>query len=149
MRNLIILLVLVAGLASCSNDSSLLEKSKELNASSQQKWVLVKMTSAWGLGSTTGSAMQWQEYFVFNKDGTFTKSREQESATKSATGTFAIVTEAGQQFIELTYTGGDELKASCYPKERLEKVSVDLLRGTWGHCDGPTLDYAIENLTEQ
>ncbi len=145
MRNVIILFVLVAGLASCSNESPLSEKSKELNASSQQKWVLVKMTGAWGLGSTTGSAMQWQEYYVFNNDGTFSRYRQQDNATKTATGTFTTVTESNQQFLELTYSSGDELKTSCYPKERLQTVSAEILQGTWGHCDGPTLEYAKAN----
>ncbi len=140
MRKLIILLVF--GLASCSNELSLIEMTKELDASSQQKWVLVKMTGGFGIGSTTGSAMQWQEYYIFNNDGTFSRYRQQDNATKSANGTFTTVTESDQQFLELTYSSGDELKTSCYPKERLHSVSAYRLQGTWGHCDGPTLEYA-------
>ncbi len=143
MRNFIILAVLMAGLASCSKEPLL----KEQTAS--QKWVLIKMTSAWGLGSTMGPAMQWQEYFIFNSNGTFTKYRQQDNVTKSATGTYAIVTQSEQQFIELTYTGGDNLSATCFPKEQLLKVSETLLQGTWGACDGPTLEYTIANETEQ
>jgi hypothetical protein len=149
MRNIVLLSLLVAALASCTMESPLSEKPKELTTTSQQKWVLVKMTGAWGLGSTTGSAMQWQEYFVFNNDGTFTKNRQQDNVTKSATGTYATVTESGEQSIELTYTSGDDLKASCYPKERLLNVSAELLKGTWGHCDGPTLEYAKANESGQ
>ncbi|MFY8037568.1 MAG: hypothetical protein ACOVMQ_10405 [Cyclobacteriaceae bacterium] len=141
--------LLVTGLASCSKESPLSEQSKALATTSQQKWVLVKMSGGFGIGATTGSAMQWQEYYVFNNDGTFSRNRQQDNATKSATGTFTTVTESDQQFLELTYTGGDDLKTSCYPKERLLNVSADLLKGTWGHCDGPTLEYAKANETGQ
>ncbi|MBI3220644.1 MAG: hypothetical protein HYZ44_14105 [Bacteroidetes bacterium] len=146
MKNFIILMALVAGLASCTKESPLSETSKELTADSQQKWVLVKMTGSFGLGSTTGSEMQWQEYYVFNDDGTFLKSRVQDNSTKTASGTYASVTESGQTFLELTFTTGSELMASCYPKERLWKNSVDGLQGTWGHCDGPTLEYVRTNV---
>jgi hypothetical protein len=149
MRYFIILVVLVAGMASCSKESPLNEKSKELAGESQQKWALVKMSGGFGLGSTTGSAMQWQEYFVFNSDGTFGRYRQQDNATRSAIGTFATVTESDQKFIELTYTGGNDLKTSCYPKERLLNASAELLQGTWGHCDGPTLVYAKAKGTGQ
>ncbi|MCE2994273.1 MAG: hypothetical protein ACK5RG_07995 [Cyclobacteriaceae bacterium] len=149
MRNIVLISLLVAALASCTKESPLSEKPKELVTTSQQKWVLVKMTGAWGLGSTTGSAMQWQEYYVFNNDGTFSRYRQQDNATKTATGTFTTVSESDQQFMELTYTSGDELKTSCYPKERLQSVSAELLQGTWGHCDGPTLEYAKANETGQ
>lgn len=150
MRNYFIWMVLAIGLASCSKDVPLTENSKKLTMSSgKQKWVLTKMTGAFGLGSTTGSAMAWQEYFIFNSNGTFTKQRQQDTGTKSATGTFATITASGQEMIELTYSGGDDLKATCFPKEQLLKVSADLLQGTWGACDGPTLEYALVNETEQ
>jgi len=145
MKNNIILMALAVGLMSCSKDSPLSENSKELATNSQQKWVLVKMSGGFGIGATTGSAMQWQEYYVFKNDGTFSRYRQQDNATKVATGTFTTVTESDQQFMELTYTGGDDLKTSCYPKERLLNVSAELLKGTWGHCDGPTLEYAKAN----
>lgn len=142
MRNFIILVVLMTGLVSCTKESLLKDQAVS------QKWVLVRMT-AWGFGTTMGPNMGWQEYFVFNVDGSFTKYRMQGNVTKSATGTFVTISEFGQQLIELTYTGGDDLKASCFPKERLEKVSDDLLRGQWGACDGPTLEYVRSVETEQ
>jgi hypothetical protein len=144
MKNIIILMALVVGLASCSKDSPLSENSKEMTASSQQKWVLIKMTGSFGLNTTTGSDMQWQEHYIFNDDGTFTKNRVQDNASKIASGTYALIKESDQEYLELTFTNGKELVASCYGegKERLWKTSVNRMQGTWNHCDGPSLEYA-------
>lgn len=144
MKHIIILMVLALGLASCSKDSPLSENSKELAASSQQKWVLIKMTGSFGLNTTTGSDMQWQEHYIFNGDSTFTKNRVQDTTNKTAFGTYKLITESGQEYVELTFISGKELVGSCYGegKERLWKTSVNRMKGTWNICDGPSLEYA-------
>ncbi len=149
MRNYIILAMLAVGLVSCSKESPLSEKSKEMAAANQQKWVLVKTTNSFGMGSTTGNDMPWQEQYIFNADGTFSKTRILSSASKTANGSYTLVKESDQEFLELTYLMGSELRASCYEKERLLKSAEGLLEGTWGHCDGPTLEYAKANETGQ
>jgi hypothetical protein len=145
MKNFIIVTVLLLGLASCTKESPLSEASKELSVtSSQQKWVLIKMTGSFSQVITVGSSMAWQEYYLFNEDGTFTKNRIQDNSEKTSSGTYERIVDNGQEYLELTFTTGKELVASCYgtAKEKLWRSSVNRIQGTWNHCDGPTLEYA-------
>lgn len=95
---------------------------------------------------TTGKDMDWQEYFVFNADSTFVKSREQNGQVKEAKGTYAVSTTANEKYFVLTYQSGYELKASCLsgpPQENLRIVSSNKIVGTWNICDGPGLEYEL------
>jgi hypothetical protein len=130
-------LLFVACLFSCSK-----EDQKELSASNQQKWQLVKMTGSMINSVTTGKDMSWQEYYVFNADGTFLKSREQNGQVKESSGTYS----KDEKYISLTYKKGAELIASCtgvQNQEQLYIVSADKLVGTWNICDGPGLEYQL------
>jgi hypothetical protein len=128
-------------LSSCSK-----EDQKELTTTDQQKWQLVKMTGSMTNSETTGKDMAWQEYFVFNTDSTFLKSREQNGQVKEARGTYSLSTTTNEKYFALTYQSGYELKASCFsgpPQENLLIVSSNKIIGTWNICDGPGLEYQL------
>jgi hypothetical protein len=40
------------------------------------KWILTQMTGMTANSQTTGSDMEWQEFYLLNANGTFKKSRE-------------------------------------------------------------------------
>jgi arylsulfatase A-like enzyme len=50
------------------------------------KWTLVSMSGSIPNSETTGAAMEWQEFYLFNTNGTFTKS-EKEIRLKPISGT--------------------------------------------------------------
>jgi hypothetical protein len=128
-------------LFSCSK-----EDQKTVAAGNQQKWELVKMTGSMTNSVTTGNDMAWQEYFVFNADSTFLKSREQNGQVKEAKGTYSFATKGNEKYFLLAYQSGYELKASCLsgpPQENLLVVSSTKIIGTWNICDGPGLEYQL------
>jgi hypothetical protein len=140
MKNLITLMF-AAGLAACSSESA---EPKEL--SSQQKWELVKMTGSMINSVTTGQDMDWQEYYIFNADSTFIKSRQRDGKVQEATGTYSYSNKPNEQSIIITYRSGLNLRASCQSdpsEERLIIISPRKLIGTWNPCDGPGLEYQL------
>jgi hypothetical protein len=111
-----------------------------------QKWELVKMRGSMINSETTGAKMSWQEYYIFNGDSTFIKSREQNGQVKEATGTYAYVIHDDEKSLSLTFNSGYELMASCFsglPKENLRIISSTKMVGSWDICDGPGLEYQL------
>ncbi len=94
---------------------------------------------------TTGKDMSWQEYYLFNSDSTFIKSREQNNIVKEATGSYSYVAKDNEKYILLNFKTGTELIASCLgqQQEHLSVVSTEKLLGTWNICDGPGLEYQL------
>lgn len=143
MRSLFVLPFIITLAISCSSDNE--------NDPGQcpEKWQLVKMTgNVATLPPATGSDMDWQEWYQFYSDQTFSKTRERDNTVIEATGTYALVTLPGGDFMELTFETGTDLVGNCYPdpKELLWIKSKDELAGTWATCDGPGLTYVrVEN----
>lgn len=125
-------------LISCSNTDEVNEPTLDANS---EKWALVKMTGSFTGSETTGEDMEWQEYYIFNSDDTFIKYRNWDGAVKEAAGKYKRETLDGEEYLELTYSSGKELLASCSSNEFLYFKKGDVLRGNWGACDGPILDY--------
>ncbi len=125
---------------SCSNNEE--ENIPVLDVNSQ-KWELVKMTGSFTGTETTGADMEWQEYYIFNSNATFIKSRDIGGEVKEASGTYITETFNEQEYLELTYSKGKELIASCSgnDKEQLFFSKGDVLKGNWNICDGPELEY--------
>lgn len=109
-----------------------------------QEWKLISM-SANQIDPTiikTGSEMSWQETYILNSDGTFTKSRNRDGIITDASGTFIFKDGSNYKNIELTFTIGISLATSCTPgKEILLVISETKLQGTWSYCDGIKLEY--------
>lgn len=141
MRAIVLHCVLLMVLAtSCSSKDDVKEPTLDVNS---EKWELVKMISSSKGIETTGEDMEWQEYYIFNSNATFIKSRDIAGEVKEASGTYTRENFDTQEYLELTYSKGTELVAGCTSnnKEQLFFKKGDVLRGSWDACDGPSLEY--------
>ena len=109
-----------------------------------QKWKLTEMSgSIANVPPSTGSDMEWQEYYLLKADGTFTKHRERDQEVKEESGTYNFINLSDGKYLELVYPSKNELVGNCTqePKELLKLNSENILIGTWWACDGPGLKY--------
>jgi hypothetical protein len=137
----LLVLLFIVSLFSCSK-----EDQKELTANNQQKWELVKMKGSMINSETTGANMAWQEYYIFNADGTFIKSREKNGQIEEAKGTYAYVVGDNEKSLALTFNSGYGIMGNCYSglaREDLRIISSTKMLGTWEICDGPGLEYQL------
>lgn len=133
-------------LSSCSQEeTSQLEDT--LLQFENQKWELFRMSGSMAGSESSGAAMEWQEYYMFNLDGTFEKVRKREGVGSKANGTFEVVeyNNDDSDYLELSYTSGQELIGSCQAdqKEILVYKTTTIIASTWLACDGPGLDYRL------
>ena len=93
--------------------------------------------------STSGSDMEWQESYLLNSDGAFTKSRERNGVIIEASGTFVFKDLTDGKYLELSYESNSVIIGSCTAglKETLWVRSEKKMSGTWSYCDGPGLEY--------
>ncbi len=142
MKNFALLFTLLFISISCSKN---LEASESTEYSG--KWTLVKMSGSRPNSETTGSAMEWQESYVFNNDGTFIKSRESNSLKTTASGKYSAKQLSDGMYLELNYNQDSEIIGSCTgnQKEELRFMENNSMSSTWNHCDGPTLIYQKTN----
>ncbi|MFV8332862.1 hypothetical protein ACNQGB_03275 [Flavobacterium sp. XS1P32] len=139
MKKLIILVAFFSFLSSCSKGDAV----KIDSTGYYGKWTLVSMSGSIPNSETTGAAMEWQEFYLFNTNGTFTKSRERNSVKTSISGTYTTTTQSDGTSFELTYPNDSEIIGSCYGnrKEGLFLDANNSLSSTWSYCDGPVLKY--------
>ncbi|MBE9491359.1 MAG: hypothetical protein IMY70_00620 [Bacteroidetes bacterium] len=137
MKNLIFISILTCTLFSCSKDDEFDFEQYP------QKWQLIKMTGQIPNSETTGTNMEWQEYYILNSNGTFTKSRERRGILTEVSGTFVFKDLSDKKYLELTYESDNAIIGSCFsePGESLWLKSENRLMGTWSYCDGPGLEY--------
>ncbi|MFV5693288.1 hypothetical protein ACM55K_14780 [Flavobacterium sp. LT1R49] len=138
MKHFTILVAFLSVFNSCSKDAVVTD-----NTGYYGKWTLVKMSGSIVNSETTGSAMEWQEFYLFNSNGTFTKSRERNMIKTTISGTYVTTTHSDGLYLELTYPNDSELIGSCYgnQKEILYFRDNNNLSNTWNSCDGPGLEY--------
>lgn len=141
MRHLTIIVAFLSIFYSCTNDTA--EATTTASIDYHGKWTLVKMSGSMLNSETMGAAMDWQEHYLFNNDGTFTKSRVQNDTETIISGTYTAVNHSDDLYLELTYTTDSEMIGSCYGnlKEELYFTSQNTLSSTWRNCDGPGLEY--------
>ena len=102
-------------------------------------WKLVKMVSGWTNQETPAEALEYEEYYTFQEDSTFTKYR---SNGESATGTYLIGENEDGLYVETFYPEETELRESCTGgKEFLRLEQSGILVGGSLPCDGPALYY--------
>lgn len=142
MKKSIVFCALLVLFCSCSNDNS-----NAITTNYQGKWELYKMSGNIANSETTGTAMEWQEYYIFNSDGSFTKSRTQNGVKKELSGSYIFSKVQEESFLELTYTTNNDIIGSCYGnnKEQLNILPNSILLSTWRYCDGPGLEYKKVN----
>lgn len=138
MKHLTILVAFLSIFNSCSRDTVTTN-----SADYHEKWTLVKMSGTLHDSETTGAAMEWQEFYLFNANETFTKSRERNAIKTTISGTYTTTTHPDGIYLELTYPNDSEIIGSCYgnQKEALYFTNNNTLSSTWKSCDGPGLEY--------
>lgn len=138
MKNLIVLIAFLTIFNSCSKDNVAMD-----NTGYYGKWTLVAMSGSIPNSEVTGAAMERQEFYLFNTNGTFTKSRERNGVKTTLSGTYTTTTQSDGIFFELIYPNDSEIIGSCYgnQKEVLYLIDNNSLSSTWSYCDGPGLKY--------
>lgn len=142
MKKSIIFYALLMLFCACSNDSS-----NVITTDFQGKWELYQMSGRIANSETTGAAMEWQEFYSFSTDGSFTKSRTTNGTKKEVSGSYVITKIQEGSLLELTYKADSEIIGSCYGnnKEELYILPNSILSSTWKNCDGPGLEYKQMN----
>jgi hypothetical protein len=140
MIRLAIIVIFFSVFSSCTKNT----EENTTTADYHGKWTLVKMSGSMFNSVTTGTTMDWQESYLFNNDGTFTKSRTRNAVKTTVSGTYTVKNNSDGLYLELTYPKDSELIGSCYGnlKEELYFPDSATLSSTWRNCDGPGLDYA-------
>jgi len=142
MKRSIVFCAMLMLFCACSNDSS-----NVITTDFQGKWELFQMSGRIPNSETTGAAMEWQEFYSFNTDGSFTKSRNSNGTKKEVSGSYVITKIQEDSLLELTYKADSEIIGSCYGnnKEELYILPNSILSSTWKNCDGPGLEYKQMN----
>ena len=148
MKNQIILFLLTAlFLVSCSSDPAL-ETSQTKEAFDgtgwPKKWKLIEMSGNIStMPPQRGSDMSWQEWYVLYPNNTFNKTRERDGATTQVKGTYSIIINEHERFIEFRHEFDNPLIGNCTDElaELLSMRGESRLIGTWLNCDGPGLIY--------
>tara|TARA_R110000868_G_scaffold27909_3_gene105223 strand:+ start:2718 stop:3146 length:429 start_codon:yes stop_codon:yes gene_type:complete len=142
MKNSIIFCALLVLFCSCSNDNI-----KAITTDYHGKWELYKMSGNRANSETTGAAMEWQENYIFNKDGSFVKSRTRNGVKTELSGDYIFAKVQKESFLELSYKIDSDIIGSCYGnnKEELYILPNSILSSTWKNCDGPGLEYKKVN----
>ncbi|WP_281638355.1 hypothetical protein [Flavobacterium marginilacus] len=140
MKQFIIAVTLFFFFTSCSKDN---DENTNTADSYLGKWTLIKMSGTVFNSETTGNAMEYQEFYVFSDNGTFTKIRNKNTVQTTAAGTYIVKNIQEGTYLELTYSASSEIIGSCYGnlKEELHFSDKNTLSSTWRICDGPGLDY--------
>ncbi len=135
MKNLSFIFLIIVLLGSCKKEFD--------NDQYPQKWKLVKMSGQLSNANTSGNDMAWQEFYLLNSNGTFTKSRERDGQQTEASGNFKIKDLSDGKYLVLNYNSISSLIGSCTSNysETLWVRSENKMTGTWSYCDGPGLEY--------
>ncbi len=138
MKILAIMFVLLLVFNSCTNNS----EESTIN-DFEGKWILGKMTGGTANSETTGAEMEWQEFYVLNKNGTFIKSRNRDGVITEISGTYSISNLADGDFLHLIYRSENDIIGSCLSntEENLRLKSKYTMASMWLQCDGPGLEY--------
>lgn len=141
MKKLNILFVSLIVLFSCSNDDQNSQKNY------QGKWKLTQMSGNLQNSETTGSDMEWQEFYILNADGTFKKTRDRNGVIKDVSGTYNLIKSSNEMYLELVFNNESEIIGSCSSnlKEEMLFQSENTFSSTWQNCDGPGLKYEKVN----
>ena len=139
MKNLAIIVIFLSLFSSCTKD----KENTPTTPNYLGKWTLIKMSGSMFNSQTTGNAMEWQEFYIFNDNDSFTKIRIQNSTQTTASGTYTTKKIENIQHLELTYTQQSDIIGNCYGnlKEELYFSDNNTLSSTWKNYDGPGLEY--------
>ncbi len=108
MKKLSAIFILITTLFSCSKDDQNSLKNYE------GQWSLTQMTGSIPNSETTGSEMEWQEFYLLNTDGTFKKSRERNGALTEVSGTYKLINSSNENLLEFIYESENDIIGTCY-----------------------------------
>ncbi|TDX10402.1 hypothetical protein [Flavobacterium sp. S87F.05.LMB.W.Kidney.N] len=106
MKKIGLLIVMFVSLISCSNDDSS-DNAKLAVTDYHGKWINIHEVK------DINSPYLWTEYYVFNANNTFVKSRTTIDGTTTATGTFEVFTADNRPNFKLTYSAATNLIYNC------------------------------------
>ena len=143
MKHLSLIIAFLTVFSSCTKDTEEATTTTDYHG----KWTLVKMSGSMINSVTTGTAMEWQESYLFKNDGTFEKYRIRNTVETKAVGTYTMIQYQDGKYLELIYAKDSEIIGSCYGnlKEELYFATNTTLSSTWKACDGPGLEYQKED----
>lgn len=143
MKCLTLIITFLTVFSSCTKDTEVATTTTDYLG----KWTLVKMSGSMINSVTTGTAMEWQESYLFKNDGTFEKTRIRGTVEIKALGTYTMIQHQDGKYLELIYAKDSELIGSCFGnlKEELYFATNTTLSSTWSACDGPGLEYQKVN----
>ena len=137
MKKQILFLMIIGILCSCSKNDINLENQIIGN------WKLIQMSGTIPNSETTGTAMEWQETYLLNTDGTFQKSRNRDGVITDISGTYKLINNSTESLLELNFNSESEIIGSCTSntKETMNIQSETIFLSSWNACDGPGLRY--------
>lgn len=145
MKNLAVIIIsILTILTSCKEDHQDQENLAKTFAQSTypQKWILVSMTgNIANIPPAKGKDMDYQEFYIFNADSTFSKTRDRDGASQTVHGTYSIRNSAPSNYIVLHHETDNDLIGNCAATldEQLVFSGANELNSTWQACDGPGL----------
>ena len=146
LKIIILVLGIIANSCSKNDDESKVEPLDLSVMEYPQRWDLFQMSTGMLANSeVTGDAMEYQEYYIFNDDNTFSKTRIQNQEEITEKGYFSISELDNRQAFRLKFNQENELIGNC-SMEPVEFLYLDddnkTLLSNWWACDGPGLFYA-------
>ncbi|QCK16831.1 hypothetical protein [Mangrovivirga cuniculi] len=117
----------------------------ECEAPIEGKWMLTKVFIGWSETELTGEDIGYEEYYIFNSDGSFSKTNISEEGSKSVNGIYSEIETTDGNQLKLEYPEDHELIENCTgdPIEVLT-ILTNELKGGSAPCDGPDLYYTPE-----
>lgn len=150
MKNLLLTFLILCLVSACSEATDPTPDQHELVTTQfPQKWQLISMSGQIANEPpATGASMAWQEYYLLNTDGTFSKSRERKGKIQVFSGKFTIEDLSDRKYLILSYDAANEIIGTCTPepKEVLALAPNGKLYNSWSACDGPGLVYSKVNI---
>lgn len=143
MKKFVAVLIVILSMVSCSSD----ETNSKVSSSYYGRWNLSKYTTTFVLAIYVYGEPQWQEFYDFNQDNTFVKTRIQNNKKTTASGTFSIITIQNETHFVLNYANKSDIIGSCSGdlSEDLYLNNEGSLVSTWQNCDGPGMEYTQFN----
>ncbi|MEO2071860.1 MULTISPECIES: hypothetical protein [Zunongwangia] len=143
MKEKVFILLVMLILNSCSDD----KENRELQNLSfnefPQEWELVKITGSIPGYEITNDEIEMQEIYVFESDGSFSKTRIENQKETSFGGHYILSED--KKSIQLMYDESNPIIGNCSSDENIENLYIDeedqFLLNNWWACDGPGLYY--------
>ncbi|MCX2743053.1 hypothetical protein OO013_04210 [Mangrovivirga sp. M17] len=142
MKNLINLFLTAILIVACSSSDNVVQNETPIEG----KWELTKMEAQRTRTEITKEDIPYEEFYVFNSDGSFTKTRITNDEVESASGRYTKENTNDWKHLKLVYSEDSQLIDNC-TGEAVEHLAIEQneLKGGSAPCDGPALYYSPVN----